>query len=95
MVGIFEKLSGSEYDAFLAVAAALSDDYSFAHTTTKVLAGPAPSVKLFKSAEGKELVFDGEFETSKLQQWVESRAAPLVIELEKWVSSPILPYIHL
>ena len=65
------------------MAAKLSDDLSFAHTTAKVASGKAPSVKLLKKSEGKEHAYSDTYEASKLEDWIEARAVPLLIDLEE------------
>ena len=86
VLGVFSAVPSKESDIFLAVAAKLSDDLSFAHTTSKKINGKtvkAPAVLLSKKSEGKEMTYDGKFEIKELESWIETRSAPLLIDLDE------------
>lgn len=86
ILGVFDSLDSPEVETYLAVAGRLSDDYDFAHTTLSSFAGKygkAPTVKIFKKSEGKEVGYSGKFEQAEVYKWIENNAVPLLIDLDE------------
>ncbi|CAN7065370.1 unnamed protein product [Brassica oleracea var. botrytis] len=95
-VGVFPKLSGEEFDSFMAVAEKLRADYDFAHTLDAKLlprgdssvAGPV--VRLFKPFD--ELFVDSkDFNGEALEKFVKESSIPLVTVFDKDPSNH--PYV--
>ncbi|CAH8354751.1 unnamed protein product [Eruca vesicaria subsp. sativa] len=87
-VGVFPKLSGEEFDSFIALAEKLRADYNFAHTVDAKLlprgdssvAGPV--VRLFKPFD--ELFVDSkDFNGEALEKFVKGSSIPLVTVFDK------------
>ncbi|WCJ44369.1 Protein disulfide-isomerase [Euphorbia peplus] len=83
IVGVFPKLSGSEYENFIAVAEKLRSDYEFGHTSdAKHLprgesSVSGPLVRLFKPFD--ELVVDfKDFSVDALEKFIEESSIPIV-----------------
>lgn len=86
ILGVFKSFSGPEFEAFLAVAARMSDDYDFAHTSLVSAVGAgvvAPAVTIFKKSEDKVLTYTESLEVDSLREWVDVNAAPLLIDLDE------------
>ncbi|KAL1196190.1 Protein disulfide isomerase-like 1-1 [Cardamine amara subsp. amara] len=87
VVGIFPKLSGAEFDSFLATAEKLRSDFDFAHTSdVKLLPRgepvTGPSVRLFKPFD--ELFVDSkDFDEEALEKFVKESSIPLVTVFDK------------
>ncbi|CAN8312856.1 unnamed protein product [Cochlearia groenlandica] len=88
VVGVFPKLSGSEFDSFLATAEKLRSDYDFAHTSDAKLlprgdssvAGPV--VRVFKPFD--ELFVDSkDFDGEAMEKFVKGSSIPLVTVFDK------------
>ncbi|CAA0339760.1 unnamed protein product [Arabidopsis thaliana] len=81
-VGVFPKLSGDEFDSFMALAEKLRADYDFAHTLdAKFLprgeSVEGPAVRLFKPFD--ELFVDSkDFNGEALEKFVKESSIPLV-----------------
>ncbi|KAF3523460.1 hypothetical protein F2Q69_00051794, partial [Brassica cretica] len=95
-VGVFPKLSGEEFDSFMAVAEKLRADYDFAHTLDGKLlprgdssvAGPV--MRLFKPFD--ELFVDSkDFNGEALEKFVKESSIPLVTVFDKDPSNH--PYV--
>uniref|UniRef100_A0A1J3F523 Protein disulfide-isomerase n=1 Tax=Noccaea caerulescens TaxID=107243 RepID=A0A1J3F523_NOCCA len=95
-VGVFPKLSGEEFDSFMALAEKLRADYDFAHTVDAKLlprgessvAGPV--VRLFKPFD--ELFVDSkDFNGEALEKFVKESSIPLVTVFDNDPSNH--PYI--
>lgn len=95
-VGVFPKLSGEEFDSFVALAEKLRADYDFAHTLDAKLlprgdssvAGPV--VRLFKPFD--ELFVDSkDFNGEALEKFVKESSIPLVTVFDKDPSNH--PYV--
>uniref|UniRef100_A0A1J3DFM3 Protein disulfide-isomerase n=1 Tax=Noccaea caerulescens TaxID=107243 RepID=A0A1J3DFM3_NOCCA len=86
-VGVFPKLSGSEFDSFLALAEKLRSDYDFAHTSDAKLlprgeSVTGPIVRLFKPFD--ELFVDSkDFDGEALEKFVKESSIPLVTVFDK------------
>ncbi|VVA92097.1 unnamed protein product [Arabis nemorensis] len=87
VVGVFPKLSGSEFDSFLAIAEKLRSDYDFAHTSDAKLlprgeSVTGPVVRVFKPFD--ELVVDSkDFDGEALEKFVKESSIPLVTVFDK------------
>ncbi|KAH0864302.1 hypothetical protein HID58_081513, partial [Brassica napus] len=87
VVGVFPKLSGSEFDSFLATAEKLRSDYDFAHTSDAKLlprgeAVTGPVVRLFKPFD--ELFVDSkDFDGEALEKFVKESSIPLITVFDK------------
>ncbi|ESQ27367.1 hypothetical protein EUTSA_v10018420mg [Eutrema salsugineum] len=82
-VGVFPKLSGEEFDSFMALAEKLRADYDFAHTLDAKLlprgesSVAGPLVRLFKPFD--ELFVDSkDFNGEALEKFVKESSIPLV-----------------
>ncbi|CAF2084821.1 BnaA06g15500D [Brassica napus] len=81
-VGVFPKLSGAEFDSFMATAEKLRSDYDFAHTTDAKLlprgeSVTGPVVRLFKPFD--ELFVDfRDFVGEALEKFVKESSIPLI-----------------
>ncbi|CAA7017260.1 unnamed protein product [Microthlaspi erraticum] len=83
VVGVFPKLSGEEFDSFMALAEKLRADYDFAHTLDAKLlprgesSVAGPLVRLFKPFD--ELFVDSkDFNGEALEKFVKESSFPLV-----------------
>ncbi|XP_022990618.1 protein disulfide-isomerase-like [Cucurbita maxima] len=83
IVGIFPKLSGEEFDNYIALAEKLRSDYAFGHTLDAKLlprgetSVSGPIVRLFKPFD--ELFVDfKDFDVAKLEKFIEESSIPLV-----------------
>ncbi|XP_031273106.1 protein disulfide-isomerase-like [Pistacia vera] len=83
VVGVFPKLSGEEFENFMAVAEKLRSDYEFGHTQNAKLlprgesSVTGPAVRLFKPFD--ELFVDSkDFKVDALEKFVEESSIPLV-----------------
>ncbi|KAJ0024333.1 hypothetical protein Pint_08150 [Pistacia integerrima] len=83
VVGVFPKLSGEEFENFMAVAEKLRSDYEFGHTQNAKLlprgesSVTGPAVRLFKPFD--ELFVDyKDFKVDALEKFVEESSIPLV-----------------
>ncbi|KAG2318666.1 hypothetical protein Bca4012_055138 [Brassica carinata] len=87
VVGVFPKLSGSEFDSFLATAEKLRSDYDFAHTSDAKLlprgdSVTGPVVRLFKPFD--ELFVDSkDFDGEALEKFVKESSIPLITVFDK------------
>ncbi|KFK42144.1 hypothetical protein AALP_AA2G217000 [Arabis alpina] len=95
-VGVFPKLSGVEYDSFIALAEKLRADYDFAHTLDAKLlprgesSVSGPVVRLFKPFD--ELSVDSkDFNAEALEKFVKESSIPLVTIFDKDPSNH--PYV--
>ncbi|CAA7013418.1 unnamed protein product [Microthlaspi erraticum] len=95
-VGVFPKLSGVEYDSFMALAEKLRADYDFAHTVDAKLlprgesSVSGPVVRLFKPFD--ELFVDSkDFNGEALEKFVKESSIPLVTVFDNDPSNH--PYI--
>ncbi|KAG2269011.1 hypothetical protein Bca52824_063566 [Brassica carinata] len=81
-VGVFPKLSGAEFDSFMATAEKLRSDYDFAHTSDAKLlprgeSVTGPVVRLFKPFD--ELFVDfRDFVGEALEKFVKESSIPLI-----------------
>jgi len=83
IIGLFKDDSSPEFKTFQALADKLADDATFGHSFDAKLvegAAKAPSVTIFKA--DKTIKYDGKFEAAELGTWVESKAAPTLVDLE-------------
>ncbi|CAH8354576.1 unnamed protein product [Eruca vesicaria subsp. sativa] len=86
-VGVFPKLSGSEFDSFMATAEKLRSDYDFAHTSDAKLlprgeSVTGPVVRLFKPFD--ELFVDSrDFVREALEKFVKESSIPLITVFDK------------
>jgi protein disulfide-isomerase A1 len=87
-VGFFSDASGAEYDAFIATAKALRNDYSFGVVTQGAAslaqangASSVPAVVVFKPFGEDNAAFDGEYTQEKLSEFVNGEAFPLIGEI--------------
>ncbi|CAH8357220.1 unnamed protein product [Eruca vesicaria subsp. sativa] len=87
VVGVFPKLSGSEFESFLATAEKLRSDYDFAHTSDAKLLPrgetvTGPVVRLFKPFD--ELFVDSkDFDGEALEKFVKESSIPLITVFDK------------
>ncbi|KAJ4879620.1 Protein disulfide isomerase-like 1-1 [Raphanus sativus] len=87
VVGVFPKLSGSEFESFLATAEKLRSDYDFAHTSDAKLlprgdSVTGPVVRLFKPFD--ELFVDSkDFDGEALEKFVKESSIPLITVFDK------------
>ncbi|KAJ4874298.1 Protein disulfide isomerase-like 1-2 [Raphanus sativus] len=95
-VGVFPKLSGEEFDSFVALAEKLRADYDFAHTLDAKLlprgdsSVVGPVVRLFKPFD--ELFVDSkDFNGEALEKFVKESSIPLVTVFDKDPSNH--PYV--
>ncbi|CAN8234163.1 unnamed protein product [Cochlearia groenlandica] len=97
IVGVFPKLSGEEFDSFIALADKLRADYDFAHTLDAKLlprgdssvAGPV--VRLFKPFD--ELFVDSkDFNGEALEKFIKESTIPLVTVFDSNPSNH--PYVN-
>ncbi|KAJ0241449.1 Protein disulfide isomerase-like 1-2 [Hirschfeldia incana] len=95
-VGVFPKLSGEEFDSFMALAEKLRADYDFAHTLDAKLlprgdsSVSGPVVRLFKPFD--ELFVDSkDFNGEALEKFVKESSIPLVTVFDKDPSNH--PYV--
>ncbi|XP_022993484.1 protein disulfide-isomerase-like [Cucurbita maxima] len=103
IVGIFPKLSGEEFDSYMALAEKLRSDYSFGHTLDAKLlprgetSVSGPIVRLFKPFDEQFVDFK-DFDAAKLEKFIEESSIPLVtvfdndpnnhVYLSKFFNSP-------
>jgi len=86
-IGFFSGASGADYEAFIATAGALRNDYSFGVVTQNAASlarangAAAPGVVVFKPFGEDNAVFDGEFTQEKLTAFVNGEAFPLIGEI--------------
>ncbi|KAF8044801.1 hypothetical protein N665_6720s0001 [Sinapis alba] len=86
-VGVFPKLSGSEFNSFMATAEKLRSDYDFAHTLDAKLLPrgefvTGPVVRLFKPFD--ELFVDSrDFVGEALEKFVKESSIPLITVFDK------------
>jgi protein disulfide-isomerase A1 len=78
VVGYFEKLEGTEYDIFMAVAKS-DEDNTFGVTTVGSDDVSAPGVVLYKKFDEGKNVFDGNFKEAQLNDFIAKNRIPLVI----------------
>ncbi|KAL1214582.1 Protein disulfide isomerase-like 1-2 [Cardamine amara subsp. amara] len=96
-VGVFPKLSGEEFDSFMAFAEKLRADYDFAHTLDAKLlprgdsSVSGPVVRLFKPFD--ELFVDSkDFNGEALEKFVKESTIPLVTVFDSDPSNH--PYVN-
>lgn len=85
IVGIFPKLSGEEFDNYIALAEKLRSDYDFGHTLDAKLlprgetSVSGPIVRLFKPFDEQFVDFK-DFDAAKLEKFIEESSIPVVTE---------------
>ncbi|GAV71959.1 Thioredoxin domain-containing protein/Thioredoxin_6 domain-containing protein [Cephalotus follicularis] len=88
VVGIFPKLSGEEFETFLALAEKLRSEYEFGHTLDAKLlprgesSATGPVVRLFKPFDEPFVDFK-EFNVDALEKFVEESSTPIVTVFDK------------
>ncbi|CAL9215824.1 unnamed protein product [Arabidopsis halleri] len=88
VVGIFPKLSGSEFDSFMAIAEKLRSELDFAHTSDAKLlprgesSVTGPVVRLFKPFD-EQFVDSKDFDGEALEKFVKESSIPLITVFDK------------
>lgn len=94
VLGVFKDEKSSDFKVFSKTADKLADDFEFGHTFDADLVegvSKAPALIIYKHSEDKTLVYDGKFKAKDLEAWIETKALPLLPELDQSVPHPPAP----
>lgn len=98
ILGIFKDDKSAEFKAFSKTADKLADDFSFGHTFDADIvegASAPPAVLIFKDSTTAPLTFSGKYKPAVLEEWIESKAPPILPELDQYGSiTDCCPAVH-